>query len=297
MTTLEKTLIVGIESKIGVPLAADMRKNGQKFIGTTRRLGNKSLLYLDLTDSPETWDIPGGINSAVICAGVTNMEACAADPEYTARVNVSGPIALAERLMAQGAYVLFLSTNMVFGDSEKIPGPEEKPTPTTEYGRQKIIAEASILQLGERSAVLRMTKVFDPANRLITQWKVALKKNVSIKAFSDMYAAPTPVFCVTQAIKYLLASKAPGIWHLSGDRDISYVDIARAGALALGADKSLVKPVASPGEKVSPRRTIMDMRKLQEAAGIYPPTVDKTVISAFVEKESLADASAAIWRE
>ena len=59
---------------------------------------------------------------ACICAAVARLADCAADPQGSAHVNVTQTLALVDKLLSRGIYVLFLSTNQVFdGSIARVP--------------------------------------------------------------------------------------------------------------------------------------------------------------------------------
>jgi dTDP-4-dehydrorhamnose reductase len=66
-----------------------------------------------------------------------------------------------------------------------------------------------------------------------------------------------------------------GIFQVSGDRDISYADLARHLARRLEADPDLVQPTTSVAAGVEmehlPRHTTLDASRLQESFGLGPP--------------------------
>src|SRR6516164_1734677 len=86
----QATLIVGADSVIGSHLLARLRSAGRRAFGTTRRRehADSSLLHLDLGDDFAEW--PCAVSIAVMCAGVTKIDACRADPIGSERINVEG---------------------------------------------------------------------------------------------------------------------------------------------------------------------------------------------------------------
>ena len=82
--------------------------------------------------------------SACVCAAVARLAACAADPEGTAHINVTQTLALVDKLLARGIYVLFLSTNQVFDGSVPQMPAGAPYSPVSEYGRQKARTETAL---------------------------------------------------------------------------------------------------------------------------------------------------------
>ena len=270
-------LIVGAESEIG---GATLRHIAGAAIGTTRRPGPLAAdrRLLDLSRPLGDWRAPTGTVAACLCAAIGRVADCAADPAGSSFINVDQTIALAERLAAQGIYVLFLSTNQVFDGSIAQVSSETPPSPVSEYGRQKARAEAGLRRLldgGAPIGILRLAKVVSPGIALLRGWAEALSQGRPIRAFADMVMAPSPVDLVAAAIAALLQARAQGLFQLSGPEDVTYAAIGRHIAARLGAPADLVEPVpaASAGMPAgaTPRHTTMDSSLLRQRFGVEVP--------------------------
>jgi dTDP-4-dehydrorhamnose reductase len=274
-----KILIVGGDSEIASATAAHLRQVGFDVAATTRRdrvTGDRP--FLDLGGTVEDWPIPEGISAACFCAAIARLADCARDPEGSARVNVTGTIALADRLLVRGIPVLFLSTDKVFDGSRALVPADTPPCPVSEYGRQKAAAEAALgerMRAGAPSAILRLAKVVSPGMELLRQWLASLRAGKPIRAFDDMMMAPTPVALVAAAIERLLSEPNAGVFQLTGPRDIAYSEVALHLARRACADLALVKAVSAysaglPAGSTAPHTTL-DSSALRERFGITAP--------------------------
>jgi dTDP-4-dehydrorhamnose reductase len=273
-------LIVGGDSEVATAVAARLRTSGYAVAATTRRLERVAAdrPFLDLNRPVEDWPIPDGISSACLCAAIARLSDCANNPQASALVNVTRTTALADKLLARGIPILFLSTDKVFdGTRAQVPA-ATPPCPVSEYGRQKAAAEAALgkrMRAGAPVTVLRLAKIVSPGMALLRQWFVSLASGKSIRAFDDMMMAPTPVAVAAAAIERLLAEPNPGIFQLTGPRDIAYSDIAAHLARSLGADPALVDPVSAYSAGLPPgstaRHTTLDSSALRERFGIAVP--------------------------
>ena len=159
------TLIVGSDGLVGQAMMARLQQAGERVMGTTRRRNavDECHLYLDLSEDIGRWGCPWPVAVAFICAGVTNHGACTRDLVTTARVNVHGVSALVKDLVAQGTFVVYLSSNAVFDGSTARQLPDDPLSPMTEYGRQQAEAERQISQRAASVAIVRFTKIIGPA--------------------------------------------------------------------------------------------------------------------------------------
>jgi dTDP-4-dehydrorhamnose reductase len=279
------TLIVGADSMIGGALLAHLRRAAVRVRGTTRREAvSESLLHLDLAQDCSSWQCPEPVDVAVVCAAVSNLEACSRDPVASAKINVQGISALVRNLTGQGAFVIFLSTNQVFDGSLPYRPADDPPSPMTEYGRQKAEAERRIS--GSASvAIVRLTKVLGLRNSLFEAWAKALRHGKIIHPFADMVMSPVPLSATVSVLRLFADLRRPGIFQFSGSQDISYAETAYLLAQTLEADPDLVQPViASQSDQYSefiPRHTTLNMDHLRSALGIEPPTLQWTLKSTF----------------
>jgi dTDP-4-dehydrorhamnose reductase len=276
----DKILIVGGDSEIAAATAAHLRASGYGVAATTRRQDRIAAdrPFLDLGGPVGDWPIPDGVGAACLCAAIARLNDCARDPAGSARVNVTGTVALADKLLARGIPVLFLSTDKVFDGTRPHVPAEPPPCPVSEYGRQKAAAEAALgarMGQGAPVAILRLAKIVSPGMDLLRQWIASLRAGKAIRAFDDMMMAPIPVALVAAAIERLLAEPTAGIFQLTGPRDVAYSDIALHLARSLGADPALVERVSAYSAGLPPgstaRHTTLDSSALCERFGIEVP--------------------------
>jgi dTDP-4-dehydrorhamnose reductase len=275
-----QVLIVGGDSEIATAAAAHLRAAGFDVAATTRRRERVAAgrPFLDLRQPVADWPIPARTGAACFCAAIARLADCARDPEGSARVNVAATTVLADRLLARGIPVLFLSTDKVFDGSRPQVPAATPPCPVSEYGRQKAAAEAALadsMAAGQPAAVLRLAKVVSPGMPLLCQWIASLAAGEPVRAFFDMMMAPTPVEIVAAAIERLLAEPARGIFQLTGPRDIAYSEVAAHLARKLGAEPALVQPVSAYSAGLPPGstapHTTLDSSALRRRFGIAVP--------------------------
>ena len=271
-------LLVGGDLAIAVAPTAALRGAGLAAVATTRRRDTlaEGRVFLDLAPPLGDWQPPSGIAAACVFAVAGHIVDCARDPAATALVNVARTIELVERLAGQGIYVLYLSTDKVF-DGHRAHVPADAPlSPAGEYGRQKARTDAhlqAMIATGAPVGILRLARILSPGMALFRQWRDALAAGQKVRPFHDMMMAPTLAADAAAAILALMQARAAGVWQLSGPRDVSYAEIAGFIARRVGADPTLVEPVAAASAGMpagaTPRHTTLDSGALARF-GIVP---------------------------
>src|SRR5712691_2273340 len=266
-------LLVGGESEIGAAAHRYLTARGRAVSVTTRQHAHESAMrpLFDLSTALDGWEPPADTQAACIFAGVARLAVCAADPVGSAQVNVAQTIALIERLLQRGIYVLFLSTNLVFDGSRPCVPADAPTSPVSEYGKQKARAEAALdahAQRGAPIAILRLAKVLSSETTLFRGWVDTLVQGGAIRAIGDMHLAPVPVDVACEAIAVLLRDRPKGTFQLSGPRDVTYAEAARHLALRIGADAALVESMSSSAARVpegaTPLYTTLDSTLMRE---------------------------------
>lgn len=85
-----------------------------------------------------------------MCAAVTDLRECESNPKSTSQSNINAQITPTGALLEAGTKcVVYLSSNQVFDGKSANVNKHAKYLYTTEYGRQKALAETELLKHGE----------------------------------------------------------------------------------------------------------------------------------------------------
>lgn len=281
----QRALVIGADGTIGGALYRRLAHAGWEVHGTTRRprAERPHLLRLDLAEDPDAFAVPPNISIAWLLAAQTSQARVRADQVSTRRVNVQNTVALASRLSGHGAFLVFPSTSLVFdGALEKVP-PGHPLAPASEYGRQKAEAERALIAAGDGIAIVRIAKVLHAQVPLIRNWIADLRAGRPISAFTDLVVSPVPLAFAVKALLRVGARRTSGIFQVSGAAEVTYFELARALARAIGAGAELVRPRPAsadglPAESLS-RHATLDTRRLAEEFGMAAPSIAETVRS------------------
>lgn len=280
-------LVIGVDGLVGAALARDCAEAGHRVSGTTRRVPGPDRLFLDLATTPRlTLDRP--VDVAYLVAAQASYAGCETDPACE-RVNVHGIPSVGAQLLEAGAFVVFLSSNTVFG-GERPACVEDAPlAPRIAYARQKAIGEAALrdaaarLGASNRLCIVRLTKILAPATAPLPQWFEHLGAGRPIEPFADLIFAPMSLPYVVRGLRAAGEARLPGPFHLSGAEDVSYVQFAEALVDAIGAPRALVRPTTAIERGLTiafkPRHSALGMERTRRALGLEAEPIEHVALA------------------
>lgn len=285
MSARDVVLIVGVDSLIGRHLERALPKAGKVVRGTTRRpdtLG-ENRIYLDLASDKIEIEIPTDVGVAIICAAASGYVESDRNPAGYA-INVVNAARLVAWLLGKGIFTVFLSTNAVFSGNHERPSEGSVTDAVTLYGEQKAEAESRMLSLADEAglaqllAIVRLTKVVSWDTPTFMRWQEDWRAGRPIRPFTDLRFSPITLGYLADAILRLIAARRGGVYHLSGNADISYAEFAQLLARNCGLPvESSVLPTTSFQAGVSlansPRFAVMSMQATTDKLGIQPQAV------------------------
>jgi dTDP-4-dehydrorhamnose reductase len=200
------------------------------------------MLFLDLRTSDKL-DIAkfDNIETAFFFAGVTGSKNCCATADSW-WVNVEQSYELIKRLTDNGTFLVYLSTNQVFSENGVFKEHDLSCCPLNEYGRQKSQIEHLIMRAPENIAILRVDKVLDRSRDPIKSWFADIAESRSTTAPDNLYFRPVSVDYLVNTICLLGALKKCGVFHLRGERLLSYFEFSRMLFERLSIGKAKVSP-------------------------------------------------------
>jgi dTDP-4-dehydrorhamnose reductase len=213
-------LIIGKESCLGASLLGYFSRRGGDIFATSRN--NPLGIYLDLQNPIEFIQkrCPR-VDVAFIGAAITSQKICHNDPEGAWNINVVKTSELISGLLDRGIFVIFPSTNLVLSCSSPNMSSSSSRQPQGFYATCKAEIE-SRFEGTPNFASIRIPKVIQPNLPIILQWFKSLEMGKSLAAFSNVIINPISLGYATEAIARFMHQPLPGIWHLSGQSEISY---------------------------------------------------------------------------
>ncbi|MBT5399020.1 sugar nucleotide-binding protein [bacterium] len=243
-------LIVGGDSQLSNEFCKlDMDDD---IILTTRRpekLKQKNYVYLDLL-SVDDFNIPSGVDRVIIMGGVTTYDNCMDKSDYAYNVNCISIPKLVYKLLDNNVFTCFVSSNTVFKSEDKIPNEKDVPNPGFAYAEMKYKTESEIIKISTNLnkqyllSIFRMTKNVNCYTKPFNQWLSDIVNSREIVAFRDLFFSPIRFKDSASTILKIINDRLSGVYHLSGEKDISYYDFAVELVNYLGKNNN-VKSVLS----------------------------------------------------
>ena len=296
---MRKILIVGGDSVLGRALSCKLNGAGDvRAIRTTRRKENLSgsALWLDLCE-PETFSIPKGIDTAIVCAHFGGVSSAEENPDLTRNINVTNMIRLMDRFVHEGIRIVYFSTNLVYDGSAPSQGPSSGYAPLCEHGRQKLAVQEQVKSYGASGTVLQSTKIIHPDLPLAKAWIEQLSANKSVDAVEDMVLSPVWISQFIEIAAQLVLDKVSGEFSWSGKDQVTYYEMAKHLAVGLGKDPGRVRPIKAENVMSDPaflpRFVTLDCSRLSRLLGREPQISSEVfdrLIGSLAASDSLARA-------
>jgi dTDP-4-dehydrorhamnose reductase len=235
---------------------------------------------LDITKPADVEALMKKVRPAAVvhAAALSRPDQCEKDSEAARRVIVSGTQNVAAACAANGARLVYISSDLVF-DGLKGNYTEEDPVRAVNvYSACKIAAETFALRSAPETVVLRISVVYgkpSPANpgflgEILRSWRAGKPMNF----YTDQYRTPTYGPAVAQVVESFLDAQLPGgIYHVGGAERLSRYEFGIMVAAAVGAPTTLVQPANMPRSGDSaPRGADCSLvsGKLHRVTGITP---------------------------
>ena len=174
-----------------------------------------------------------GFTHAFVFHGVTGIDACARDPQGTARVNVASACAVIDDLVARGIVPVFASSDAVFDGTRGMWTEDDPVNPVLTYGRHKVEVERYLAARSAPSLVVRLAKVVSSApgaGGLVNEWLDQLERDDEIRCAADQIFSPADVGDVVRALIRLAEGRLTGVFHVCGPRPLSRLEFLRTVA-------------------------------------------------------------------
>jgi dTDP-4-dehydrorhamnose reductase len=214
----------------------------------------------------------------VNAAGYVRVDEAEQDQERCFRENAVGPTLLTEACRARGVRLVTFSSDLVFDGAQDDPYDESAlPAPLNVYGASKAEAERRVLTADPSALVIRTSAFFGPHDdfNVVTLALRALADGGEWVAADDLTVSPTYVPDLADAVLDLLIDGESGVWHLANSGVVTWAELARRAARAVGLDPGRVAGVPAASLSLAAARPIN--AALTSRRGWVMPSLDEAL--------------------
>lgn len=294
---MKKILITGSNGLLGQKLVyALLKRNDVQVIATSlganRLLNKEGYVYesLDITKKEEVEKIFAKHQPHVIIntAAMTNVDACETKKEECWALNVVAVQNIVDVISQQpttnNQQLIHLSTDFIF-DGEK--GSEyietDIPNPQSYYALSKLESEKVIQKSTIKWAIARTIILYGIVDNMsrsnIVLWaKDALMKGQKINVVDDQFRSPTLAEDLADGCIRIADRGVTGIYHLSGPKTFSILELVYQVADFWKLDKKLIIPIKSNTLNQAAKRppfTGFIIEKAKKGLGYNPHTFEE----------------------
>ena len=187
---------------------------------------------------------PDVVIHAAACTDVDGIER---EPWRGERSNAQATQNVADASKDARAYLIAVSTDMVFSGDGGAPYAEDAPTaPVSAYGWSKLKAEHAVLEAASGFAVARTAWLYGGAGKHFPRTVLTvLRDRGGMEVVDDEFGSPTYAGDLAEALVALASRRGEGVFHLVNGRRASRFTLARETARIAGFDPQQVKPIST----------------------------------------------------
>lgn len=217
-----KIWVVGATGMLGSAIFLLLRSRDIDVFGTDSK-------EVDITSlaNIENFVEDKGFSHIINCSAYTKVDEAERNEKPAFAVNAYGVKNLALVSKQIKAKVLHFSTDYVFSGEKRSPYLEEDvPSPSTVYGKSKLLGEEFLLSEAKDSCIIRTSWLFGFRGKNFVKTMVdQLQKKEEVQVVFDQTGRPT--FCDDLAEAALSLLPYSGIFHFANDKILSWYDFTK----------------------------------------------------------------------
>ncbi|MGZ6539839.1 MAG: SDR family oxidoreductase, partial [Bacteroidia bacterium] len=219
-------------------------------------------------------------------AAMTNVDACETKRDECWALNVTAVQNIVDAIEKKSpdTHLIHLSTDFIFDGekgSEYVEG--DKPNPQSYYALSKYESEKVLENSKTKWAIGRTIIVYGIVDNMsrsnIVLWaKDALSKGQKINVVDDQFRSPTLAEDLAEGCILIADKNAKGIFHLSGPKTMSILELVYSVADFWKLDRNLITPSKSNNLNQAakrPPRTGFDISKARKELGYNPHSFEE----------------------
>lgn len=283
---MENILITGADGQLG----SELRSLTQGQSGTNWLYTDFQELDITDADAVEKYISENGVTKIINCAAYNDVDRAETDTDAAIRLNVTGPMNLAEAAARHGIYLIHLSTDFVFDGTKSTPWHEsDRPAPLSEYGRTKLAGETAVKRSGCLSIIIRTSWLYSPLgkkNFVRTMLRLGEEEEI-IKVVYDQKGTPTYARDLAEAILHILPQldgtpRYGEVFHYTDEGCCSKAEWAQKIMFLKHLDCD-IEPVPTsefPAPATRPAYSVLDKSLIRTVFGVKVPLWERSLSKA-----------------
>lgn len=294
---MSRWLVTGAGGMLGRELVGVLERRGELVTRLARR-------DLDVTDHIAVTAALARARPEIVvnCAAWTAVDLAEARESEALAVNGHGAATLAAACRLADARMVQISTDYVFSGTGRRPYAEDDlPSPSTAYGRTKLVGERAVLQqLPDSGYVLRTAWLYGVHGTSFVGTMIKMEREqAEVTVVDDQHGQPTPAAMVAERIITMMASDVPaGIYHATCSGGTTWYGLAREIFRLLGATPARVVATSTSAVRrpaARPKYSILGHAGWA-AAGLPPMPSWQSALSRAVPEFIAAAQQQPNWR-
>jgi dTDP-4-dehydrorhamnose reductase len=201
---------------------------------SSRRAWFDGLFRMDLSDidglARILWRVR--LRTVFLAAAMTDVEACERDPALAERINTLAPRLIARACAAEGARLIYFSTDAVFDGTRPCVTEEDTPNPLSVFGRTKLEGERAVQAALPSALILRTCANFgwnrlEPRENFVTGILNRLRRGETVSLRTDRWVSPSYAPVVANVAYLLMNDLQGGLYHVACRPCLSEYDVGR----------------------------------------------------------------------
>ena len=245
----QRVVVTGAAGQLGRLLVPAARRSGATVIAFGSRPDPDIDIAVDLAEREAAIHALRAVEPDIVihAAACTDVDGIEQEPRRGERSNEQATRNVADGAKDAAAYMIAVSTDMVFpGDSGAPYAEMALPAPISAYGRSKLMAERAVLEASSRFAVARTAWLYGGAGKHFPRTVLTvLRDRDGIEVVDDELGSPTYAGDLADSLVQLAVQRGEGIFHLVNQGRASRFGLARETARLAGFDPEQVRSVST----------------------------------------------------
>ena len=262
-----RIFITGVSGLLGINAALQLKERHEvsgAYLTHPIKVPDVSAYPVDLSKAVAVEEIFRAKRPEVVLhtAGLTNVDACEANPAEAKRLHVKVTQHVARAAKQVGARLVHISTDHLSDGTKDFVTEESAPAPLNEYARTKWQAEQVAVKECPGALIIR-TNFFGwgtPVKKSFSDWILdGLRSGRTLTLFHDVYISPILINDLVDVIEELIQCKESGIFNVASRDRISKFEFGMRLEKLFGRSPGAVLEPVSVGMIEGLARRPLDM--------------------------------------